>query len=239
MAALHPSAGLDGDHLPPRLAGAVARSARPVPAPTTLRRVEPLAAVFLGLHGVMVLANLGGAPWQWAGVGLVLLLGLVSIGAAAPAGWSWSGLGRSWPWGRPPGKRRRGRRLVRGLAVRARRGLPAGPARALLDALTDPTAVLDPQGHIVAVNQAWARFAAGGLAVAVGQSYPAACGAAADAGYDGLAPAADGARAVLAGEVALFRCRYQAPGGAGPFEVTVTPLADGDGAVVTHRPPPA
>jgi hypothetical protein len=41
---------------------------------------------------------------------------------------------------------------------------------------------------------------------------------------------------VLAGEVALFRCRYQAPGGAGPFEVTVTPLADGDGAVVAHRP---
>lgn len=44
---------------------------------------------------------------------------------------------------------------------------------------------------------------------------------------------------MLAGEVALFRCRYGAPGGAGPFEVTVTPLADGDGAVVTHRPPPA
>jgi PAS domain-containing protein len=64
--------------------------------------------------------------------------------------------------------------------------------RALLDALTDPTAVLDPPGRIVAVNQAWARFATGGLAVAVGQSYPAACGAAADAGYDGLAPAADG-----------------------------------------------
>ena len=43
----------------------------------------------------------------------------------------------------------------------------------------------------------------------------------------------------LAGETALFRCRDQAPGGGGPFEVTVTSLADGDGAVVTHRPPPA
>ena len=42
---------------------------------------------------------------------------------------------------------------------------------------------------------------------------------------------------MLACEVALFRCRYQAPNGAGPFEVTVTSLADGDGAVVTHRPP--
>jgi hypothetical protein len=38
--------------------------------------------------------------------------------------------------------------------------------------------------------------------------------------------------------LALFRCRYQAPNGAGPFEVTVTSLADGDGAVVTHRPAP-
>jgi hypothetical protein len=114
--------------------------------------------------------------------------------------------------------------------------------RALLDALTDPTAVLDPQGRVVAVNQAWARFAAAGLAglaVQLGQSYPVACAAAADAGYDALAPATDGARAVLAGEMALFRCRYQAPNGAGPFEVTVTSLAAGDGAVVTHRPPPA
>ena len=316
MAALHPFAGLDGDHLQPRLAGAVARSARPVPAPATLRRVEPLAAVFLGLHGVMVLANLGGVPWQWAGVGLVLLLGLVSLGGRGP---SWMVLVRAgailavgvalqasaggaggwfvaWPFvlvavyplalPGPAGVvvaglavlgyvlvvRLAGPAVGPGLAV-ARGVLLAGLAgvawtaasayarmanlaieaelelgrrerlgRALLDALTDPTAVLDPQGRIVAVNQAWARFAAGGLAglaVEVGQSYPAACAAAVAAGYDGLAPAADGARAVLGGEVALFRCRYQAPGGAGPFEVTVTSLADGDGAVVTHRPPAA
>ena len=316
MAALHPFAGLDGDHLQPRLAGAVARSARPVPAPATLRRVEPLAAVFLGLHGVMVLANLGGVPWQWAGVGLVLLLGLVSLGGRGP---SWMVLVRAgailavgvalqasaggaggwfvaWPFvlvavyplalPGPAGVvvaglavlgyvlvvRLAGPAVGPGLAV-ARGVLLAGLAgvawsaasayarmanlaieaelelgrreqlgRALLDALTDPTAVLDPQGRIVAVNQAWARFVAGGLAglaLEVGQSYPAACAAAVAAGYDGLAPAADGARAVLGGEVALFRCRYQAPGGAGPFEVTVTSLADGDGAVVTHRPPAA
>jgi hypothetical protein len=41
---------------------------------------------------------------------------------------------------------------------------------------------------------------------------------------------------VLAGEPSLFRCRYRVPGEAGPYEVTVTPLADG--AVVTHRPAP-
>ena len=313
MAALHPFASLDGGHPQPWFAGAAARSARPVPAPATLRRVEPLAAVFLGLHGVMVLANLGGVPWQWAGVGLVLLLGLVSLGGRGP---SWMVLVRAgtilavgvalqasaggaggwfvaWPFvlvavyplalPGPAGVVVAALAVLGYVLVVRLAGPAVGPAlaatrgvllaglaglawtaasayarmanlaveaelelgrrerlgRALLDTLTDPTAVLDPQGRIVAVNQAWARFAAGGLAVQAGQSYPVACAAAANAGYDTLAPAADGARAVLAGEVALFRCRYQALNGAGPFEVTVTSLADGDGAVVTHRPPPA
>ena len=34
----------------------------------------------------------------------------------------------------------------------------------------------------------------------------------------------------------MYRCRYHAPGDAGPFEVTVTPFADGDGAVVNTAP---
>jgi PAS domain-containing protein len=249
MAALHPSAGLDGGHPQPRLAGAAARSARPVPAPATLRRVEPLAAVFLGLHGVMVLANLGGVPWQWAGVGLVLLLGLVSLGGRGP---SWMVLVRAgtilavevalqasaggaggwfvaWPFvlvavyplalPGPAGVVVAALAVLGYVLVVRLAGPAVGPAlavtrgvllaglaglawtaasayarmanlaveaelelgrrerlgRALLDALTDPTAVLDPQGRIVAVNQAWARFAAGGLAglaVQVGQSYP-------------------------------------------------------------------
>ena len=85
---MHRFAGLDGDRLRPQLAGSAARaarSARPVPAPASLRRVEPLAAVFLGLHGVMVLAGLGGDPWQWAGVGLVLICGLPGLGGRGPA----------------------------------------------------------------------------------------------------------------------------------------------------------
>jgi PAS domain-containing protein len=316
MAAMHPFANLDGDRLRPRLTGSVARSARPVPAPPLLRRLEPLAAVFLGLHGVMVLAGLGGEAWQWAGVGLVLVLGLAGLGGRGPA---WmvplravailvvgvalqattggaAGWFAAWPFvlvavyplalPGPAGV------VVAGLAVLgyvlvvrlagpavgpalavARGALLAGLAglawiaasayarmanlaveaelelgrrerlgRALLEALTDPTSVLDSQGRIVAANQAWVRFAAkdlAGLALAeVGQSYPAACDAAAAAGYEGLGPAAAGVRAVLTGEVSLFRGRYHAPGGAGPFEVTVTPFADGDGAVVTHRPPP-
>jgi len=40
---------------------------------------------------------------------------------------------------------------------------------------------------------------------------------------------------VLSGQAALFRCRYLTPDGAEPYEVSVTLLAKGDGAVVTHR----
>ena len=50
------------------------------------------------------------------------------------------------------------------------------------------------------------------------------------------APPPTGSGGVLSGRAALFRCRYLAPGGAGPCELTVTPLADGDGTVATHRP---
>jgi PAS domain-containing protein len=320
---MHRFAGLDGDRLRPRLAGSAdrstraARSARPVPAPASLRRVEPLAAVFLGLHGVMVLTGLGGDPWQWAGVGLVLVCGLAGLGGRGPA---WmvpvrgmvilavgvalqataggaAGWFAAWPFVLVavyplalPGP---GGLVVAGLAVLGYvlvvrlAGPPVGPAlavargvllaglaalawtaarayarmanlaveaelelgrrerlsRALLDALADPTSVLDAQGRIVAVNQAWARRSAEGPAGPalgeVGQSYPAACQAAAAAGYDGLAAAADGVRGVLSRQAALFRCRYLPPGGSEPYELTVTPLTDADGAVVTHRPPPA
>ena len=85
----------------PAAAAGRAQSARPVPAAVTVRCLEPLAPVFLGLHGVMVLVNLGGEPWQFAAVGLVLLLGLVGLGGRGPAwmvpvrGWP------SWSWGWP------------------------------------------------------------------------------------------------------------------------------------------
>jgi PAS fold len=116
-------------------------------------------------------------------------------------------------------------------------------SRALLDALPDPTSVLDAGGRIVTVNRAWVRFAAehlADLAVGdVGESYPAACAAAVAAGYVGLQPAPEGIRTVLAGEAALFRCRYLAPDEPDAYEVTVSPLAQGEGAVVTLRAIPA
>jgi PAS domain-containing protein len=314
---MHRFAGLDEERLRPQLAGSAAgaaRSARPVPAPASLRRVEPLAAVFLGLHGVIVLTGLGGDPWQWAAVGLVLVSGLAGLGGRGPA---WmvpvrglviltvgvalqataggaAGWFAAWPFVLVavyplalPGP---GGLVVAGLAVLGYvlvvrlAGPPVGPAlavargvllaglaglawtaagayarmanlaveaelelgrrerlgRAVLDALADPTSVLDAQGRIVAVNQVWTRRSAEGPAGPalgeVGQSYPVACTAAAAAGYDGLAAAADGVRSVLSGQAALFRCRYLAPDAVDPYEVTVTPLAEGDGALVTHRP---
>jgi PAS domain-containing protein len=337
---MHRFAGLDGDRLRPQLAGGAARaarSARPVPAPASLRRVEPLAAVFLGLHGVMVLTGLGGEPWQWAGVGLVLVCGLAGLGGRGPA---WmvpvrglvilavgvalqataggaAGWFAAWPFvlvavyplalPGPGGLVIAGPAVLGYVLVVRLAGPPVAPAlavargallvglaglawtaarayarmanlaveaelelgrherlgRALLDALPDPTAVLDAQGRIVAVNQAWTRHSPEGQPTpavgqvgsgvgevgpapgepgpalgAVGLSYPAVCQAAAAAGYDGLAAAADGVRSVLGGRAALFRCRYLAPDAAETYEVTVTPLADGDGAVVTHHPTP-
>jgi PAS domain-containing protein len=330
---MHPFVGLDGNRPRPQLAGSVPRPARPQPAPGSLRRLEPLAAVFLALHGVIVLANLGARPWQWAGVGLVLLLGMAGLGGRGPAwmvqaravtilavgvalqataggagGWF-----AAWPFvlvavyplvlPGPSGPVLAGLAVLGYVLVVRLAGPAVGPAlavargvllvglagiawaaagayarmanlaveaelelgrrerleRALLDALTDPTAVLDAQGRVVAVNQAWARSLsesppgdpapagdpvpardpAGPVLAEVGQSYPAACRAAAGGGVDGLEPAADGLAAVLGGEAARFRCRYLPPAAAGPYELTVTPLADGDGAVVTHRPPPA
>jgi len=312
---MHRFAGVDADLPAPR--PAAGPSARPPPPPASLRRLEPLAAVFLGLHGLVVLANLGGDPWQWAGVGLVLLLGLAGAGGRGPArmvpiragailavgvalqataggagGWfvAWTfalvavyPLALPGPAGvvvaglavlacvlvvrlAPPAlspvtavtrvvllaglaalalMAARAYGSMASLAVEA--SLEAGrrerESRALLDALPDPTSVLDANGQIVTVNRAWVRFAAEHLADPavgdVGESYPVACAAAAAAGYDGLRPAPEGIRTVLAGEATLFSCRYLARDGPDAYEVTVSPLTHGEGAVVTLREVPA
>lgn len=109
--------------------------------------------------------------------------------------------------------------------------------RAVLDSLTAHIVVLARDGTILAVNDAWTRFARGHPgsgcmtdgASAVGDNYLAAC--APGAGEPGAARA--GVRAVLDGT---------APGHGGPypcggrwFMLNVTPLAGpGGGAVVSH-----
>jgi hypothetical protein len=44
MVTMFPFAGLNGDGVQPRLVGAAAQSARPVPAAVTVRRLEPHGA---------------------------------------------------------------------------------------------------------------------------------------------------------------------------------------------------
>ncbi|HUP91821.1 MAG TPA: ATP-binding protein [Solimonas sp.] len=127
---------------------------------------------------------------------------------------------------------------------------PAGGARdeaaasrqaAILDALPAHIAVLDAQGRIVSVSQAWRRFD-GAAEVqdpghAIGVNYLDLCGLAQGAGAPAAHQVADGIRAVLAGGIDSFALEYRSrsPSGERWFMLTVTPLAEGpDGAVIMH-----
>ncbi|MDP1647744.1 MAG: PAS domain-containing protein [Rubrivivax sp.] len=113
---------------------------------------------------------------------------------------------------------------------------------ALLDALPVHIALLDAQGVIVSVNDAWRRFAdTNGFREAdhgVGQRHAEVCGRACGAGDEEAAQLADGVRAVLAGERSAFSIEYPCPSAAGQrwFLMTVNALETGrlSGAVVWH-----
>ncbi|MBK9037089.1 MAG: PAS domain-containing protein [Myxococcales bacterium] len=105
----------------------------------------------------------------------------------------------------------------------------------LLDSLTDPVAILDEDGALVAVSQAWRDHAASGASLArggEGADYLAAC--AATPGGPPLAAAIEqalaGAAAVAeveyhaaaAGELRWFACRVRRCAGDGPARVVVT-----------------
>jgi diguanylate cyclase (GGDEF)-like protein/PAS domain S-box-containing protein len=111
-------------------------------------------------------------------------------------------------------------------------------SRDVLDSLVAPTAVLDADGTIVAVNRAWRRFGErnGGdpEAVGPGASYLDVCERAAT--LEALA-AAEGIRAILGGARDEFDMDYSChpPGEDGWFSLRVTPLSGVDhGAVVCH-----
>jgi PAS domain S-box-containing protein len=104
-------------------------------------------------------------------------------------------------------------------------------ARAILEALGTPIAVLDQAGAVLSANQAWCAFAAAhsgvGTGVVAGSNYLAVCDAARDAEQlDGMAIAA-GIRQVIAGERALFRYDYacDSPAGRSWFGLGVTGIA--------------
>jgi diguanylate cyclase (GGDEF)-like protein len=116
-----------------------------------------------------------------------------------------------------------------------------GLARAVLDALPDATAVVDPDGTIVAVNRAWLMFAMdnGGQpeSTGVGVNYFDLCARSAAAGCQDAERAADGLRAVLAGDTVHSEMDYPCPSPAVNrwFLLRITPLeGDVTRAVMSH-----
>ena len=114
-------------------------------------------------------------------------------------------------------------------------------ARAVLDALPDATAVLDPAGTIVDVNQAWLMFAVdnGGQpeSTGLGVNYLDLCARSAASGCQDAARVADGLRAVLAGHTVHSELEYPCPSPAVNrwFLLRITPLAAGARRRVTSH----
>jgi two-component system, LuxR family, sensor kinase FixL len=113
----------------------------------------------------------------------------------------------------------------------------------VLDALPMQIAVLDASGRILAVNEAWRRFARenGGdatLEEGIGIDYLASCRGVAAADPDGLGEQAlAGIRAVMEGEQSAFSLVYPCHNADQQrwFLMTVTPMgAAANGVVVTH-----
>jgi PAS domain S-box-containing protein len=116
-------------------------------------------------------------------------------------------------------------------------------ARSLLDSLSARIALLDRHGDIVAVNDAWRRFAlevpaADGASVAdleIGANYPAACRAGPGRGQEKGLAAAEGVEAVLAGRAPRFTLEYRCHAPDRGFILDATPLAGGPaGALLAH-----
>lgn len=111
----------------------------------------------------------------------------------------------------------------------------------ILNSLPEHVAVLDPSGTIVAVNDAWAEFAAqegGDPRGYEGENYLAETKRAAGAGSEDALHMHAGLRAVLAGAEERFSMEYpcHGPDEKRWYRVEVVPLRDHDdgGAVVSH-----
>ncbi len=118
----------------------------------------------------------------------------------------------------------------------------AGKQAAILNALPANIALLDTQGLIISVNEAWRRFgranALQGPGYEIGVNYLEVCDSA--QGEDGseAQQAAKGVRSVLSGMAKHFSMEYPCHSPTEPrwFLMTVTPLADDppNGVVVMH-----
>lgn len=118
----------------------------------------------------------------------------------------------------------------------------AAKQSAILNALPAHIALLDAEGKILAVNEAWRRFASAngwvGADFAVGLSYLQVCDAAHGAWCDEAQPVAAGIRAVLDGRARSYALEYpcHSPQQQRWFQMTVTPLFEHhpNGVVVMH-----
>jgi PAS domain S-box-containing protein len=112
---------------------------------------------------------------------------------------------------------------------------------AMLASLVEHVAIIDRSGVVIAVNDAWAQFAAEGTAEAferapVGTNYLDVCRR--SHGDAAMARAAAGIAAVLTGSEAVFRLEYEYSSASEPcwFEMFVIPLRRPEGgAVLSHR----
>ncbi|MEP7314317.1 MAG: PAS domain-containing protein, partial [Pseudomonadota bacterium] len=131
------------------------------------------------------------------------------------------------------------------LLLRAQEQLRHGEAArqaAILNSLPAQIALLDTQGRIISVNEAWRRSAALSHMAnpdhGVGVNYLALCDGASGANATEALGVAAGIRAVLAGDSSSFAIEYpcHSPTAQRWFRVSVTPLAGKppDGAVVMH-----
>lgn len=112
----------------------------------------------------------------------------------------------------------------------------------MLDAVKEPTCVVDGAGRILATNRSWLAVAelrgASAATAGVGVNYLAVCDRAADEGSEGADEVAAGIRSVLVGQADRFVYEYRSAGNGTErwFAVRVTPLGElGGGAVVAHR----
>jgi diguanylate cyclase (GGDEF)-like protein len=113
----------------------------------------------------------------------------------------------------------------------------------ILDAMVEHIAVLDPEGRIVRVNQAWRRFArdnGGSEAASLGSNYLEICRRAArDEGEEGRQAriVLEGLQDVLAGRLPHFKWEYpcHSPSEQRWFVLNTAPLTgEPGGAVITH-----
>lgn len=136
-----------------------------------------------------------------------------------------------------------------GDAEQATTGVPLDPGRegeaipyatAVLDSLRAQVALIDPDGRIVAVNQAWRAYdeerTPDRPALAAGADYLERVRRVAEEGNDYARAAARGLEGVLAGKREGYQLEYPHPDGEHWFLLVATPLLGAArGAVVTRR----